>query len=680
MKKILKFIFNIEYKEIYKIITILGIRIATKPLTLNILNNIDRKINRLTDYYTLKNYRNILLSKLNNYKLLERNNNLLKLKTYEIYSKRKNCQKHDYYSSDRLRILFDLRMYELALHRGIGRYMYCLIDNILKNYPEVDISIIKDNENEHPIFNYNNDKIKYYYYNKLNNYRFHHKFDFLFFDDAHTIYSISGKKIKDINNFIENIFPEKIINVSKRITTIGHDLIPLVLNDNSVNDMTNNIEYFLQLETFLSFEHIFTNSETTKKDFIKYLNIDKYKLTTIYGGAESKFKNVNNNYSYNLRNNHIVFISDLTDLRKNIKKLIEAFSIAYNQKRIPIDSKLYLCGKCDKETIKNINNEIKKNNLTNKQIILTGYISDKELIELISYSKANFLPSIYEGLGLSILEAYACITPSFSSNISSTKELILEECSFDPYDENDIANAIVKAFNDEELCKKSVEFGAKLIEEKCNWDIASKKVVEKLKELNNNVNLDKAIFIEYNDYKLLSYRDSHIFTIITNYNDFEEINNSLIAKEYNNDFIPIEYYNKFLDKYEYNKKIFVLGSYTILKYAIKETDKNKSYLLIYKTEIFDILFDYLSNYLLNDFKNLIKEYYIDYYKIIENVNDINEIFNILIKNGIYGFAILFNITNIANIITKDKNITNLILNERKYLKNEIYINLLEEVL
>lgn len=467
-----------------------------------------------------------------------------------------------------MKILFDLRQYEVSLKRGIGRYMHSLIDSILKNYPEIEISIIKHNENETPTFSYNNDKVKYYYYDKLETYKFENKFDYLFVDDFLSLYSYKGFKIKDINNFFEDLFNQKILANSKRIVCIGHDLVPVLFK---AYDKLNYNKYYLQLETASIFEHIFTNSETTKKDFIKYLNIDKDKLTTIYGGADYKFINTNKNYLYSFRNNSIVFISSIDDVRKNIKKLISGFSIAYNKKEIPNDAKLYLCGiYISEETKKDIEFFIEKNNLTKKQIIITGYISDEQLIKLICNSKANFLPSLYEGLGLTILEAYACGTPSFASNVSSMKELVLEECSFDPYDENDIANAIVKAFNDEELCKKSVEFGKKLLEEKCNFDIVSKKVVEKLKELNKTVIMDKAIFMEYNDIKLFSYTNSHIFSTIHHYSDMESVNNSLA-----------------------------------------------------------------------DLKKIIKKYHRNNYKIIENINDINEIFNLLIENKIYGFKILF---------------------------------------
>ena len=562
-----------------------------------------------------------------------------------------------------MRILFDFRVYEIDPYRGMPRYIYYLIDSILKNHPEADISIIKKYENEKPIFNYNNYKVKYYYFDKLDSYDFKDKFDFYFLDDILS----TSHKIKDTTHFFNDLYPNKILENSKRIVCIGHDLIPLLFHEYYLNPKSI---YFLHLETTKIIEHFFVNSENTKNDFVKYLNIDDKKLTVIYSGVDKKFRSSSKEYNHKNRLNNIVFVSG-EDKRKNAQGLIRAFAIAYNSGNIPKDSKLYICCKASAGYSNFLKSTITKCNIKNK-VIITGFISDEDMINLISNSKASFFPSFYEGLGLPILESYACLTPSFASNVSSTKEFVLKECSFDPYDDDDMANAIIKAFNDEELCKSSVKFGRKLLKEKCNGDIVSKKVVEKLKELSKTIIMDKAIFIEYNDYKLFSYANSHIFTTIHHYSDMEDLNNSLQAKEYNNDFIPIEYYNKFLDKYEYNKSIFVLGSSKILEYAIKETDKNKSYLFIYKTEIFNIIFDYLKNSL-DDFKEIIKKYYYNRYKILEyidNINDINEIINLLIENKIYGFSILFNITNITNIIINDKTVNNLILAEINLLLSQ----------
>ena len=124
-----------------------------------------------------------------------------------------------------MKILFDFRIYEYSLSRGIGRYIYCLVDHISKEFPEIEISILKVNRDERPIFNYNNDKIKYYFFDELENYNFNTKFDFYFLDD---ILSMGGNKIKFLDAFFNDLFPEKILKNSKRVVSIGYDLVPLL--------------------------------------------------------------------------------------------------------------------------------------------------------------------------------------------------------------------------------------------------------------------------------------------------------------------------------------------------------------------------------------------------------------------------------------------------------------------
>lgn len=567
-----------------------------------------------------------------------------------------------------MKILFDFRAYEIDPYRGMGRYIYYLVDHILKNYSQIEVSIIKKIKNMNPVFNFNNFRVKYYYFDELDSYDFKDKFDFYFLDDILS----NSDKIQDAAKFFDDLYPDKILKNCKRIVCIGHDLIPLLFHKYYLNKKSIHL---LHLETAKIIEHFFVNSENTKNDFIEYLNIDKNKLTVIYSGVDRKFYIENKKYSHKARLNDIVFVSG-NDKRKNAQGLIRGFAIAYNSGNIPKNSKLYICCKTGADYSNYLKSVIGKCNIRKDRVIITGFIKDEDMIKLISNAKASFFPSFYEGLGLPILESYALQTPNFASNVSSTKEFVLKECSFDPYDDNDIANAVIKAFNDEELCKSSIEFGKKLLKEKCNGDIAAKKVIEKLKELNKTIVMEKAIFIEYEDYNLISYKYSHIFTTIHHFTDMEELNESYLAKEYDNDFIPIEYYDNFLNKYKYNKKIFALGSSKILEYAVNEKDKNKSYLFIYKTEIFNIIFDYLNNSL-SDFKELLKKYYYSCCDIIEpmdNINDINQISNLLNQNKIYGFLILFNIADINNIITNNENINNLILTEINLLisKNSIF--------
>ena len=571
-----------------------------------------------------------------------------------------------------MKILFDFRIYEYSLSRGIGRYIYCLVDHISKEFPEIEISILKVNRDERPIFNYNNDKIKYYFFDELENFNFNTKFDFYFLDD---ILSMGGNKIKFLDAFFNDLFPEKILKNSKRVVSIGYDLVPLLFYNIYLLDNNLINKYLCHLETIYIQDAIFVISESTKNDFIKYLNIDESKMMNIYGGFDPKFNNLNlDDYDFKRRNNNIVFISVYEDIRKNVFRLIRGFSKAYHSDKIPKDSKLYLCGKVSEHFRGVVEKEILNNNLTKDNIVITGYISDEKLIELISNSKANILPSIYEGLGLSILESYACNTPSFASNTSSTKELVLEECSFDPYDEDGISNSIIKALTDEKLCNRSLIFGKKLLEEKCNWDIVSKKVVSKLYELSEEVVIDNAVFS--NDIFLSAkYTNSHIFTYLEDKNSIINFNNLYIFRNNNNRFIPFEYYNKFQDKYLYKRKIFVLSSgdnVNILNYASKELDVDNSYL--YFSELsynFYSIFDYLGIDILN-IKKLIKKYYFDIYNYIKDIDLPVEIISVLYKNNIYGFILIINLFNIKNIIL-NKKIETIFMDEINiYGRNQCY--------
>ena len=57
-------------------------------------------------------------------------------------------------------------------------------------------------------------------------------------------------------------------------------------------------------------------------------------------------------------------------------------------------------------------------------VILTGYVSDQELIWLYRHCFANLYPSFFEGFGLPVLEALQFGAPTFASNTSSIPEIL----------------------------------------------------------------------------------------------------------------------------------------------------------------------------------------------------------------------------------------------------------------
>jgi glycosyltransferase involved in cell wall biosynthesis len=70
------------------------------------------------------------------------------------------------------------------------------------------------------------------------------------------------------------------------------------------------------------------------------------------------------------------------------------------------------------------------------------------------------LPSLYEGFGLTALEAMACGTPVITSNTSSLPEVVGDAALLvDPLDTAAIADAIARLFTDDGLGKDLRERG-----------------------------------------------------------------------------------------------------------------------------------------------------------------------------------------------------------------------------
>lgn len=259
-----------------------------------------------------------------------------------------------------------------------------------------------------------------------------------------------------------------------------HDIIPLEIKDYfsySPLPFLSKLSYSLRLKTsLLRASKIVTDSNFVKTELIKKLNVMPDKIQTIYLGTPEVSSS--GNLPSDLIGKKYILNHGGMDIRKNQETLIKAFDIVHKQNK---EIKLVITGE-NKRIKVELEDLIAKLQLEDS-VIFTGYVDDKSLGSIIKNSLMVCYPSLSEGFGFPILEAFSYGIPVVTSNVSSIPE-IAEGASIliNPNDEKQIANAILAVLKDNKLADRLKKAGLERVK-----DFSWKKCVYEYINLYNNI-------------------------------------------------------------------------------------------------------------------------------------------------------------------------------------------------
>jgi glycosyltransferase involved in cell wall biosynthesis len=152
--------------------------------------------------------------------------------------------------------------------------------------------------------------------------------------------------------------------------------------------------------------------------------------------------------------------------RKNLLHLLKAFSIF--KKRQQSDWKLVLAGRLAWH-YENFLESLKSYKYRD-DVVLTGYIEENELVNIIGSAYALVYPSVWEGFGVPVLEAMRCHVPVVTSSGSAMQEIADDAALYaDPADYAEIADKMMLLYKDESLRAEMIEKG-KMREREFSWD------------------------------------------------------------------------------------------------------------------------------------------------------------------------------------------------------------------
>ncbi|MED7820025.1 MULTISPECIES: glycosyltransferase family 4 protein [unclassified Francisella] len=298
-----------------------------------------------------------------------------------------------------------------------------------------------------------------------------------------------------ITSFFEGFVDDAVTSIKKidmdtKVAVILYDLIPFIQkeiylahNQPYKNHYTRKIEEIKKADLLLGI------SQSASDEAIKYLDFDQNNIFNISSAVDEVFahkiliddEKQSFYEKYSVTKKTIVYAPGGFDIRKNFENLIKAYAKLPNT--LKEQYQLVIVSKVDDVNRERLLKLAKDEGIAKDDLILTGYVSDEDLIAFYSLCDLFVFSSTHEGFGLPVLEAMNCGAVIIGSNTTSIPEVIgCEEALFDPYSIESIRDKIAEVLTDEVLQSRLKEHN-QLQVQKFSWDRSSKVAIEAIENL-----------------------------------------------------------------------------------------------------------------------------------------------------------------------------------------------------
>ncbi len=231
--------------------------------------------------------------------------------------------------------------------------------------------------------------------------------------------------------------------------------------------------------------HLIAVSEATKRDIMAKVQVPSSRIRVIYEGYNPDLKLASSDAQRDIlkqydieKDRYFLFVGTIQP-RKNIARLIQAFHL-YQQQTKDTTTKLVLAG--SKGWLSEPLYQLPQQLGIADSVKFLGYVPDSNLSTLYHHAIAFVFPSLFEGFGLPVLEAFACNCPVITSNTSSLPEVAGEGAVLvDPLDVEALAGAL-KTIQDKALQSKLKPAGIKQLA-KFSWQQTSSQIIDLLTKI-----------------------------------------------------------------------------------------------------------------------------------------------------------------------------------------------------
>ena len=302
--------------------------------------------------------------------------------------------------------------------------------------------------------------------------------------------------------FIESLEPDIVLLTSlfeglgdDSVTSVGifdnktptavilYDLIPLISPDKHfLGSKLHQGFYQRKITSLQNSPLLLAISESARQEAISALGTAPEAVLNISGACDASFKKLvqTPEQARQLKDKFaidraFIMYTGGADERKNLVRLIQAYGKL--PKAVRQMHQLVFAGKMPVDYTTIFKNTAKDAGLASNDLIITGYLEDRDLLGLYNCCELFIFPSLHEGFGLPPLEAMACGAPVIAANASSLPEVVgLSEALFDPTEVESICDKMSQALTDQAFRARLIAHGNEHFKN-FSWDTSALKAL-----------------------------------------------------------------------------------------------------------------------------------------------------------------------------------------------------------
>lgn len=277
-----------------------------------------------------------------------------------------------------------------------------------------------------------------------------------------------------------------LLNLKKTIVTI-HDVIPLIFPEQYPVGVRGKINLVKQKWKLRKVGAIITDSQQSKEDIVRYLNLNPARIYVVPLSIPSDIKypavDQRNRVlrKYSIPKNYILYVGDI-NYNKNIPQLIKMM------KYLPKKIKLVCVGSNFKPQPivewKAIVTQAALSDVESRIIYLPSISTNNNADLSVIYNSAicYVQPSLYEGFGIPVLEAMTCGTPVVCTHVASLPEVAGDYAIYSQTTAESLAQAVEQIMQWPKTTRRTWIDKASVWAQKFSYSRMSEKLIEVYKD------------------------------------------------------------------------------------------------------------------------------------------------------------------------------------------------------